>query len=736
MGIFPGRRKSAEETAGPAGPEDERGAKVRALKPQERLSTVIKESTPHSAMEAIRENERFLIEGGAAGVVLLLDVFDIGGLSKKHSKDEDKGGIASQIGADHIRVVVSEQMLEDQYIGIIPDSETLDRMKEFRLLMEAPYRWARVDLTGTQIDIRQSKPATFTEALRISQGVAEIEDVLSSDEPGEPTVALDRVADPADEEVSSPEENTVLPEVDTDPGGPIENDMPFGEEEEEAPVSTATVDESDEEVPEGYEGDDFDPAAEDEADSYADIQDEDDEENFDPDAEIDYEDDEYTAEDEDSGEYGWVQPAEQIDGAAVRDSIARRFTGEELELLVDLEPFQRQFGTEEPLALFEIESDVSDWLGQQIAYLQEQANADLRDFHRKNVLGMQEMYVRLASRHAEAVLSQVDVNKEDLRYGRLMARAKERFDNARQDAPREIAARQTALHKSFTERMEDYANTAAEQARTTFRERHSAQLDHEVSAVPAKVAQEQEAAHAEDRRETLAMRAHEAQTAMDLGITRVLASLTEQNEANMEASLELHRRWSERITEFLDAHRKEDVARIEALAEKQAREDEVGRIRAEMTAQLEIERRESASQLEALNAELRRTRENADSHLQARESELRGLLDAEIERTEAQRRLVVEAEANVEERVHDRYKARIEDLEADKQRAREEKAEIIETSTRKDKLLITLMVALALVAVFAGVIIGFLWSGSLASGEASTAAIMLPVVGVDGPGVS
>ena len=121
MGIFPGRRKSAEETAGPAGPEDERGAKVRALKPQERLSTVIKESTPHSAMEAIRENERFLIEGGAAGVVLLLDVFDIGGLSKKHSKDEDKGGIASQIGADHIRVVVSEQMLEDQYIGIIPD---------------------------------------------------------------------------------------------------------------------------------------------------------------------------------------------------------------------------------------------------------------------------------------------------------------------------------------------------------------------------------------------------------------------------------------------------------------------------------------------------------------------------------------------------------------------------------------------------------------------------------------
>ncbi|MGW0583870.1 hypothetical protein ACWD25_50010, partial [Streptomyces sp. NPDC002920] len=104
--------------------------KERKKKPDELLASVVRETAIPAAIELLRSNTRFVFPSGTAWVMLVLAADSVGGLSKRHGRDEAKGSIIELISSDQIRTVATAEMLEEEVFGIIPTDETLARMEE------------------------------------------------------------------------------------------------------------------------------------------------------------------------------------------------------------------------------------------------------------------------------------------------------------------------------------------------------------------------------------------------------------------------------------------------------------------------------------------------------------------------------------------------------------------------------------------------------------------------------
>lgn len=742
------KKKKAEgaDSANAEGAEElsERDQKVAALKENERLGSVLSESVPGSAIEAIAANTPFLVDGGRSGIVLVLDVLDIGGLSAKHNNDANKGGIATQMGINKIRAVASAEMLADEKVAIVPTQESLDMMREYSLLVKAPYAWGKADLTITdEIIIRPGGEASFGDALKVASGALSIESVLSGDKGSEP--ATETIAAVSESSESEQKENGTVTNPDVlsvgSTGGgqssPASADPEDAEESVSGPAGATDEDPlgTNEEVPEGYI-----PDEEEFSDEVPGEDDEDlsDEEPIDPDSDEyePWEQDATAVDDEDDDEEEWTSPSEVIDGDAVRDSIARRFTSEDLELLVELDPFDQQFSADTPPIRFDIETDVSDWLGQQVAVLQEQANVSLEEFHLSRVAALRQTYVGLCSVHADRVLQQVDVNSSETRFGRLLENAKQRHALATEGRDAKINERQVALRKAFEQRMDEAAEAAAARERAVYRERHGATLENDLALVPSKIEQEQARSYDDERRRSLELREQQATMHMEQGVTRILNSLSEQYNRDIEDGLALREKWQQRISDFLDQHRKEDVDRVAVLKEKLDRDDEVSRVREEAARERASYQHEAEVKLQALSSELERTRKSSAAHLASREAELEGLLTSERQRTDAERERAAQAEETAVEKANDRYQVRLSELEATNQGLRDDLDRTESSAARQSKILIVLVVILALLGVMIGLIVGLLWGGNIGGETEAAAASISYLSHAGGSGVS
>ena len=118
--------------------------KDRKKKPDELLSSVVRETAIPAAVELLRSNAKFVFPSGTAWVMLVLAAESIGGLSKRHGRDEAKGSLIELIDSDQIKTVATAEMLGEEVFGIIPNTETLARMEEYSLLAGAEYSWAVV----------------------------------------------------------------------------------------------------------------------------------------------------------------------------------------------------------------------------------------------------------------------------------------------------------------------------------------------------------------------------------------------------------------------------------------------------------------------------------------------------------------------------------------------------------------------------------------------------------------
>ncbi|MFC7848315.1 hypothetical protein ACFUTU_07535 [Arthrobacter sp. NPDC057388] len=677
--------------------------KDRKKKPDELLSSVVRETAIPAAAELLRSNAKFVFPSGTAWVMLVLAAESIGGLSKRHGRDEAKGSLIELIDSDQIKTVATAEMLGEEVFGIIPNTETLARMEEYSLLTGAEYTWALVwQKPSGELLVDLVAEASFKQAQEVASGALSLEEAVgaqawrehsgvTADGPGTLSAAdADAVA-----------------AVDTlDEGDPIFDSIPGGDEGAgDEPVFGAAGDEPvfDDEAADFGNEDAAPVAVEPEPgfDGTAGF------EEFDEDSgPVTADDTAYAPAEE---EAVLLENQEQV-----REVIARRFLSEDLDLDVRLDEFNATFAIGAPVVQIEVPQGATEWLGDQVAQLNRQANADLAQLRWAHEDELRTLYVNLMSSHVEQVIRDVATDREGSRYKALKDGTEAAHRERESEKEQRIRTRKAEIVQDYEAQAKKLAEQAALQAEIQYKERNRSRMEREQADAVAEIERVLENSYSHDRQEILRVRRSDAALKMQVGTTRIFEVLAEKQKAYLEAEEQRLGQWKAEIQRIVDDNRKADIAQAEALAEHQRTTDEIGVLRREQEALLESIRNEHADRMRRMEDELDRNRKDAITQMQARETEWQHSLSLEKEKTDSatQRNtdLLQQMEV-VEDSVKRRYEARLEEMTADKESYASELARASEIQSRYNKMLIALIVALPVLGGLAGFIGGAAMGG-------------------------
>ncbi|MFJ2420219.1 hypothetical protein [Streptomyces brevispora] len=671
-----------------------RQKKERKKKPDELLASVVRETAIPAAIELLRSNTPFVFPSGTAWVMLVLAADEIGGLSKRHGRDEAKGSIIELISADQIRTVATAEMIEEEVFGIIPTDETLARMEEYSLLTGATYAWAVVwQKPSGDLLVDLVNDATFVQARSVAAGTTSLEEALGEKAWAEHSglVAEAGATGSVPAELGEDEGDAIFDEIPGDEGADEGlDDEPFFSDvvDDDEGADTPMFDEDDAGTAPAESGPDYDG---DEVAGY---------EGF----------------DETDAGYGiegdYQEAGDTVllaDQAQVRDVIARRFLSEELDLDVRLDEFNATFAIGAPVVQIAVPEGATEWLGDQVAQLNRQANADLMLLRSAHEDELRALYVNLMSAHTEQVIRDVATDREGSRYKLLKDAAEAEHQQRQTEKDEKIRSRRAEIAKDYESQASKVAQQAALAAELQYKERNRSKMERQQSDSVTEIERDIEDTHAHNQQEILRVRRSDATLKMQTGQTRVFEVLAERQSEYLAAEEARLNQWKSEIQRIVDDNRKADIAQSEALAEHLRTTDEIGVLRREQQDLLESVRAEHVDRIRRMEGELERNRKDAITQMTARDAEWQHNLDLEKEKTNSQVARVtdlLQQLSTVEDSVAKRYEARLVEMQADKESYANELARASEIQSRSNKILVVMIITLSLLMGVAGFIVG------------------------------
>ncbi|MEU2994179.1 hypothetical protein [Streptomyces sp. NPDC001758] len=671
--------------------------KERKKKPDELLASVVRETAIPAAVELLRSNTQFVFPSGTAWVMLVLAADSIGGLSKRHGRDEAKGSIIELISSDQIRTVATAEMLEEEVFGIIPTDETLARMEEYSLLTGATYAWAVVwQKPSGDLLVDLVNDATFAQARFVAAGTTSLEEAVGKKAWEEHSGLVAEAGATAPAVLGEDEGDAIFDGIPGDEGA--------AEGLDDEPLFSDVVD-ADEGADASMLGEDA--AGIDDAGAVS------------VESEPDYDGDEvagYEGFDETDAGYGvegdYQEAGDTVllaDQAQVRDVIARRFLSEELDLDVRLDEFNATFAIGAPVVQIAVPEGATEWLGDQVAQLNRQANADLMQLRSAHEDELRALYVNLMSAHTEQVIRDVATDRAGSRYKLLKDAAEAEHQQRQTEKDEKIRARRAEIAKDYESQASKVAQQAALSAELQYKERNRSKMEREQTDSIAGIERDIEDTHAHNQQEILRVRRSDATLKMQTGQTRIFEVLAEQQSKYLAAEEERLNQWKSEIQRIVDDNRKADIAQSEALAEHLRTTDEIGALRREQQDLLESVRSEHADRIRRMEDELERNRKDAITQMTARDAEWQRNLDLEKEKTNSQVARVtdlLQQLSTVEDSVARRYEVRLAEMQADKESYANELARASEMQSRSNKILVVMIVTLSLLMGAAGFIVG------------------------------
>jgi hypothetical protein len=708
--------------AAEAAPSSDGKKRTKRRKPEEMLASVVRESTVNAAIDLLSRNEPFILPGGNSWwVALALPVENIGGLSKKQQKDEAKGSLIELINHDLIQTITTRQLLDEEVLGIIPTPQTLERMGEYSLLTGATYHWMVLspsqDRQELLVNAVIAEAISYAEAVSISNGSHNLADRLP-----QAWAWTEAIIDTP----PAPQGTAANAGVDSSAGPIAATSQPGDDDSGPAAAASPPDDSVDYDAPEDrfLIGTDSSPDMFDEELSGADMA---------PPATEDLDDDESVAyddemdEDDDGDEDGdvvtaatgetpsWQRYVEQnrdrtFTEPEVRHTIARRFLPDDLDLEIPFTEFEGTFDTRAPSVRLEFSDDSTDWLGEQVALMAKQANAELEKLHSDHRKELRQLFVETMSLHAESVMREVDDQREGSVYQRLSAAAAEEFAERQAKAPAEVSAERAEIIQRYERDADERAEVAAVRARQAYWDRFRPELERRIADVASQVERRNEERLLHQRQIVLQMRRKDARTRMQLGTTRAFQLLSEREAAHRQAEMELLQRWNAELTRFISDNREHDIARAETLAEQLRLDNRVVEIQTEHAQRVKKLKVEHESRLRTLETEMERDRERADARLRKQEEGWKGEVATKDQQLNSTNRLYADLQAQMQ-RMNDSIGRH--NLERDQERERDRRsyAAAQERDYRIHRRSIRILLALAALAVLvftvAGIVIGW-----------------------------
>ncbi|GHB82290.1 hypothetical protein GCM10010306_091080 [Streptomyces umbrinus] len=671
--------------------------KERKKKPDELLASVVRETAIPAAVELLRSNTRFVFPSGTAWVMLALAADEIGGLSKRHGRDEAKGSIIELISSDQIRTVATAEMLEAEVFGIIPTDETLARMEEYSLLTGAIYAWAVVwQKPSGDLLVDLVNDATFAQARFVVAGTTSLAEAVGKKAWEEHSGLVAEAGATAPAVLGEDEGDAIFDGITSVEGA--------DEGLHDEPLFSGSVD-----ADEGADAPMFDEDA-------AGI---DDAGTVPVESAPDYDGDDvagYEGFDETDAGYGVEGDYQEVgdtvllaDQAQVRDVIARRFLSEELDLDVRLDEFNATFAIGAPIVQIAVPEGATEWLGDQVAQLNRQANADLMQLRSAHEDELRAVYVNLMSAHTEQVIRDVATDRAGSRYRLLKDAAEAEHQQRQAEKDEKIRARRAEIAKDYESQASKVAQQAALSAELQYKERNRSKMEREQIDSVAAIERDIEDTHAHNRQEILRVRRSDATLKLQTGQTRIFEVLAERQSDYLAAEEERLNQWKSEVQRIVDDNRKADIAQSEALAEHLRTTDEIGVLRREQQDLLESVRSEHADRIRRMEDELELNRKDAITQMTARDAEWQHNLALEKEKTNSQVARatdLLQQLSTAEDSVARRYEARLTEMQADKVSYANELARASEMQSRSNKILVVMIVTLSLLMGAAGFIVG------------------------------
>lgn len=606
MGLFDRKKKddatdSLDVTTSPSGGAH---AAPKAKKKNEKLASVFKETVIDSALNEMRENPLFTMpfdfDGSVqdAHVLWMLDTNDIGGLSKKQARDEDRGAIIQCVNSGRIKAFMNEGMLEDDAMAFITDADTVSAMREFTLLVNAPYHLMFVADDGYGL-------MCYDEEFSVSLADAEAilaEEMTIQDFVNKCMADAGLVEGPANDVYDEPQEDFYV--ASDDVAGPIEGtdvDVNFDDIDEAieddmySDIDAAIYDPADAAAMEAaYAADDV--AMDDQAAVAADIHAQAQQSMFDR--------TEAAPEWVDNAVYGAAaQEDEVISTDDASRNIASSYYRDDLGFEISLDVFDTQFGDGPELTYFE-EDRGEGFMNEYLSQMSRDANLEMDRQHSEHLYLIRERYVRMMNALADQIAKKYDIDSTANMYGAAKERIKLEFQEKVSDIDRYAQAERDSINAEYDKRVREAGEAAALQAQDVYRKRTEESHKRELMDVENDVLDRFNIEFQNQLNEIKIDRREAARKDFDQGLSQIMSRLSASYRDMLVKEDETYQNLRADINAWIDRNRKDDIAYAEALREDQRQAEKSEQIRTDYMARMQQQENDFAARRKALEEEI------------------------------------------------------------------------------------------------------------------------------------
>lgn len=644
--------------------------KLNVGKKSDGMRSVLQLSVLENRVDEAKSNTRFVTKrhGNECYAVIALSTEKIGGLSKKDSKNSDKGLFVRSVSGGSTSIIVTDELLDQEMMIFIPNELTIETLSGWKMFRDNEFDIWYLFPDGHFEQDDELKNIPFTK----------IEDMVEGDVSFDITFGEEEEDGDEDSEELSTEDEEALNSMN------VSNDIPTVNISENSTSKEGSEDvglfnsESEEEN-DTSDADDFDEQIKNLPDSMY--------------SESYGVEEETVPSIEDNIEYSEED---------VNKALQRRFQSDSLkDLKFDRNNFDvlMEKYSDSALILFD-ESDEAgkSLLGDEVLALKKNCNTKLKRLRDANIgklFAEYEAFMNFVSTH---VLKEIETSNETTTFGQMLASIKESHDERELTINADIDAVKQELDEKYENEKKAFVDAQIKSFELSFDQRHKSEFEAKLKAESNRIRSDVSESYERDLIGLEDKKKEYARAIFDQMETACLNKLAGKLTEMYDEEHALYEELGAKIIDWIKTNRANDVFAKKLEAEQLLKNDTIQALKDEHKIFVENLETKYASQLRSTESELDTVRKSFSDYIDTKTAEIKQLkADIEERRKESKQDL-----ADLAKQKDNIYSAQINRLE---QEIDSWKA-VCEEEKRSAKKSRVGLVAIFVVALFAAICIG------------------------------
>ena len=644
--------------------------KLNVGKKLDGMRSVLQLSVLENRVDEAKSNTRFVTKrhGNECYAVIALSTEKIGGLSKKDSKNSDKGLFVRSVSGGSTSIIVTDELLDQEMMVFIPNELTIETLSGWKMFRDNEFDIWYLFPDGHFEQDDELKNIPFTK----------IEDMVEGDVSFDITFGEEEEDGDEDPEELSTEDEEALNSMN------VSNDIPTvniseNSTSKEGGEDVGLFNSESEEENDTSDADDFDEQIKNLPDSMY--------------SESYGVEEETVPSIEDNIEYSEED---------VNKALQRRFQSDSLK---DLKFNRNNFDvlmekySDSALILFD-ESDEAgkSLLGDEVLALKKNCNTKLKRLRDANIgklFAEYEAFMNFVSTH---VLKEIETSNETTTFGQMLASIKESHDERELTINADIDAVKQELDEKYENEKKAFVDAQIKSFELSFDQRHKSEFEAKLKAESNRIRSDVSESYERDLIGLEDKKKEYARAIFDQMETACLNKLAGKLTEMYDEEHALYEELGAKIIDWIKTNRANDVFAKKLEAEQLLKNDTIQALKDEHKIFVENLETKYASQLRSTESELDTVRKSFSDYIDTKTAEIKQLkADIEERRKESKQDL-----ADLAKQKDNIYSAQINRLE---QEIDSWKA-VCEEEKRSAKKSRVGLVAIFIVALFAAICIG------------------------------